>query len=170
MTEAPGFDRFGRFVNRRALGALQPELRPGERVLYATEAHRERAGVLAATDRRILFVWAGWWRRHVAAWTYAELRAVRVRRDVDDAVVTLTTQAGEVPFAHVRKANADAFAQAVKTRPPAPGEPVRFQDQRKRPRTVQEQRLERLDRLLERGAMTRAEHERARRAVLDEDT
>lgn len=171
MDETPGFDRFGRFINRRELDALAPALAAGERVLYAAEAHREGKGLLAATDRRILFLRVGWLRRRVRSWPYAQVAAVRLRLDVDDAVVTVTTKrAGDVAFARVPKRAAEAFAKAVKERPPAPGEMLDFQDARTpRQRTEQEQRLDRLDRMLERGTLTRAEHERARRAALEGD-
>lgn len=170
MEGTPGLDRFGRFINRRELDALGPTLRAGERVLYAVEAHLDGKGLLAATDRRILFLRLGWLRRRVQSWPYAAVVALRVRLDVDDALLTVATKAGDVAFARVPKRGAEALAKAVKQRPPAPGEVVEFQDARKpRPRTEQEQRLDRLDRMLERGTLTRAEHERARRAVLEAD-
>jgi hypothetical protein len=169
MPESPGLDRFGRFINRRELAALSDTLDQGERVLYALEAYHTRKGLLAATDRRLVFLRAGLLGRRLHSWPHSHIRSVHVRLDVDDAVVTVATAKGNLVFAKCRKRAAEAFGTAVKNRPPLPHEVVVFQDEKTRPRTPKEQRLERLDRMLGQGSITRAEYDRAKQAALDAD-
>lgn len=158
-----GLDRFGQFVNRRELDALARKLDDGERVLAACEATRDKRGVLAATDRRILFVRRSLLGARAEAWGYKELAGIGRKAGVDHATLTLRTRAGPVQFTHVAKVEAQAFDDAVATRPPLPGELLDFtlpaaQADRRR-------RLERLDRMLERGSITRSEYERSKRAI-----
>lgn len=161
-----GLDRFGRFVNRRELQALARQLDDGERVLAACEATHDTRGVLAATDRRLLFVRRSWIGARKAEWPYRQVLDLVRKGRVDDATLTLRTPQGSVEFTGVPKADAQAFAEAVATRPRGPGElldftlPQALADRRKR--------LERLDRMLERGSLTRAEYEHAKRAIARE--
>ncbi|MEK6975611.1 MAG: PH domain-containing protein [Candidatus Thermoplasmatota archaeon] len=163
-----GLDRFGRFVNRRELDALAGKLEDGERVLAAIEATRDRRGVLAATDRRLLFVRRGWLGARSQAWPYRQVLGLTRKSRVDDATLILRTPDGTVDFTAVPKAEAEAFEDAVATRPRAPGELLDFavpaaQADRRR-------RLERLDRMLARGSITRSEYERSKRAIaLEQD-
>lgn len=158
-----GLDRFGRFVNRRELDALAAKLEEGETVLAAVEATRDRRGVLAATDRRLVFVRRGWLGARAAAWPYRQVLGVTCRARVDDASLLVRTQQGAETFTAVIKAEAQAFEKAVAMRPRAPGELLEFTldvaqaDRRKR--------LERLDRMLARGSITRTEYERSKRAI-----
>ncbi len=161
-----GLDRFGRFVNRRELEALAGRLEEGERVLAAVEATHGRRGVLAATDRRLLFVRARWFGSQARAWPHRAVEALRRTARVDDATLVLHAGGARMEFTGVVKAEAQAFEDAVATRPRGPGELVEFSlpaaeaDRRRR--------LERLDRMLERGSITRSEYERSKRALAAE--
>jgi hypothetical protein len=163
MAGPAGLDRFGRFVNRRELDALAGRLEEGERVLAAVEATHDRRGVLAATDRRLLFVRRAWLGTRWVAWPYRQVLGVTCQARVDDATLTVRTQRTPALFTAVAKAEAQAFEKAVATRPRAPCELVDFApsaaqaDRRKR--------LERLDRMLARGSITRTEYERSKRAI-----
>jgi len=162
----PGLDRFGRYVNRRELAALARRLHDGERVLFAAEARDgRRQGVLAVTDQRLLLVHAGWLGSRAASWPHADVLGVEHVSGVDDATLTVRTRAGAVAL-RLRKADAQATVQAVATRPRGPGEALDFalppQEAARR------ERLARLDRLQARGAITKAEAERAKRAIADE--
>lgn len=161
-----GLDRFGRFVNRRELDALAGRLEDGETVLAAVEATRDRRGVLAATDRRLVFVRRGWLGARSQAWPYRQVLGVTCRARVDDASLLVRTQHGAEAFTAIVKAEAQAFEKAVAMRPRGPGELVEFtvdaaQDDRRT-------RLERLDRMLARGSITRTEYERSKRAIAAE--
>lgn len=158
-----GLDRFGQFVNRRELDALARKLEDGERVLAACEATRDKRGVLAATDRRILFVRRSLLGARADAWPYAPGVAVTCRARVDDATLVLRAPPHVVEFQGVAKREAQAFEAVVAQRPRRPGELLDFsvpaaQADRRR-------RLERLDRMLARGSITRSEYERSKRAI-----
>ncbi|MCA1818741.1 MAG: PH domain-containing protein [Halobacteriales archaeon] len=90
MTTAPGLGELDRFVNRRELDALTPMLSEGESIRFAMDgASGGRRGVLAATDRRILFVSKGLLRRHVQEWDLDDVTRVDVEAGVDDATLTV---------------------------------------------------------------------------------
>jgi hypothetical protein len=163
MTEPAGLDRFGRFVNRRELDALAGKLEDGESVLAAVEATRDRRGVLAATDRRLVFVRRGWLGARAEDWAYRQVLGVTCTARVDDATLTVRTQRGTQTFTAVIKAEAQAFEKAVAMRPRAPGELVEFAIDAAQ--TDRRKRLERLDRMLARGSITRTEYERSKRAI-----
>lgn len=165
--EHPGLDRFGAFANRRELAALGRALAPGERVWHVLEATHGRRGVLAATDRRLVFATAGLLRRRALAWAYADVAGLKVVKAVDDAELTLQSRAGAVAFTGCRKREAEAFAEAVRRRPPGPGDPLDFTPEELRPLTPEQARRERLGRMLRKGSITRAEYERRLR-TLDE--
>lgn len=167
MEGAPGLDRFGQFLDRRELGALRRALDDGERVLHVLPATQGRHGVLAATDRRLLFVTGGLLLRRKAAWPYAEVVGLRVAKAVDDATLTVRLRTGEAVFTGCRKASAEAFAEAVRNRPPPPDAPLDFTPPHLRPKDPRQQRREQLDRMLRKGSITRAEHQRMV-AALDE--
>lgn len=155
--DAKGLDRFGRFLKRRELDALAGKLDAGETVLAAVEATLDKAGVLAATDRRLLFVRRGWLGARSRSWPYAKVHRQASR---DAATLTLAARGGPVRFTAVPKDQATAFEQAVRRRPPGPGELVDFTPP---PAEIaRRKRLERLDRMLERGTLTRKEYEVAK--------
>ncbi len=162
----PGLDSFGRFINRRDLDALRPVLKPNERVLYALEAFHDKQGLLAATDKRILFVRAGLLASRVSTFAYADVLRVRVDLDIDEATVTIVTKTGDIVFAKCKKRLAEAFGEAVMNRPPAPGALLDFSPG---PKGAKAARLERLDRMFARGTMTKGEYERSRRAIVQGD-
>lgn len=161
----PGLDRFGAFANRRELDALRPALRAGERVLYVLEAARGKRGLLAATDRRLVFVTAGLLRRKSLAWDYTDVVGLKVTKAVDDAGLTVQLRGSEVVFEACRKRDAEAFVKAVRERPPGPDDPLDFTPSEKRPKTEKQLRRERLDRMFNKGSMTKAEYERGLRAL-----
>jgi hypothetical protein len=165
--DASGLDRFARFLNRRELAALRRALGDGERVLHALEATHGRKGLLAATDRRLLFVAGGLLRRK-RAWPYGDVVSLRVSKAVDEAALTMTLRAGEAVFTGCRKREAEAFARAVKERPPPPDAPLDFTPPHLKPKDPLQVRREQLDRMLRKGSITKAEHERMVRA-LDSD-
>lgn len=166
MEAAPGLDRFGAFVNRRALAALARDLKPGEVVFHVLEATLGRRGVLAVTDRRFLFVAPGLLRRHAQEWRNVAVAAVEVARAVDDATVSLELRAGSpVAFTECRKREAEAFAKAVAERPSGPDDPLDFTPEELRPKTDRQLRRERLERMYRKGTMTKSEYERSLRAL-----
>jgi hypothetical protein len=165
--EAPGLDQLGRFVRRRELARLERALGAEERLLHVLEAQHGRRGVLAATDRRLLFIPAGMLRRKPTAWPYAEVVGLKVVRAVDDAVLRLTLRAGEAQLTGCRKAAAEALVRAVQNRPPGPDDPLDFTPPGQRPKTPRQQRREQLDRMLQKGSITKAEHDRMVRSLDD---
>lgn len=169
MEAAPGLDRFGAFVNRKALAALGAALKEGEAVVHVLEATLDKRGVLAATDRRLVFVAPGLLRRKERDWPNVAVASVTVQKSVDDATVVLQPRAGEpVVFTGCRKRDAEAFAKAVAERPPGPDDPLDFTPAEQRPKTEWQLRRERLERMYRKGTMTKAEYERGIRS-LDSD-
>jgi hypothetical protein len=165
MQVAPGLDRFGAFVNRRALSALGGALERGEIVFHVLEATYGKRGVLAVTDRRMLFVAPGLLRRKVA-WLHGAVAGVALVRAVDDAAVTLQLRVGPpVTFEACRKREAESFVQAVRERPPGPDDPLDFTPPELRPKSEKQVRRERLERMYRKGTMTKAEYERGIRAL-----
>lgn len=165
MEGTPGLDKFGQFVNRRELDALRPSLAEGERVLRLLEARHGRKGLLAATDRRLLFSTSGFFRRKALSWSYPDVVALKVLRAVDDATLTLTLRQGAVEFTGCRKADAEAFVEAVRRRPPPPDAPLDFTPPHLRPKDERTLRREKLDRMLQKGSITKSEHERMVRGL-----
>lgn len=167
MPEAPGLDRFGQFVNRRELAALARALQPGEKVLHVLEATHGRRGVLAATDRRLVFAMGGLLRRKPLAWSYTDVAGLKVSKSVDDATLTIALRSGEAVLTGCRKRDAEAFADAVRARPPGPDDPLDFTPPHLRPKDERQLRKERLDRMLRKGSITKAEHQRMVAALDD---
>jgi hypothetical protein len=165
--EHPGLDRFGAFANRRELAALERALLDGEAVLHVLEATRGRRGLLAATDRRLVFATAGLLRRKALAWPWRDVASVKVVKAVDDAEVAVRLRDGTAAFSGCRKREAEAFAEAVRRRPPGPDDPLDFTPEELRPKTPAQVRREQLGRMLHKGSLTRAEYERRLR-TLDE--
>jgi hypothetical protein len=170
VEEAPGLDRLGQFVNRREVRALRRALRPGERVLHVLEATRGRKGLLAATDRRILFATAGFLRRKAASWPYPQVAGLKVVRAIDDAELQIEVRmaAEPVSFAGCRKRDAEAFVATVRKRPPGPDDPLDFTPAELKPKTPEQKRREQLGRMLRKGSITKAEYDR-RLATLDDE-
>lgn len=166
MEETPGLDRFARFLHRRELARLRRTLEPGERPLHVLAATHGRKGLLAATDRRIVFVAGGLLRRK-SVWTYGDLVSLRVSRTVDEATLAMTLRDGEAVFTGCRKRAAEDFAAAVKARPPPPDAPLDFTPPHLRPKDPRQERRDKLDRMLRKGSITKAEHERMVRALDD---
>lgn len=163
----PGLDRFGAFANRRELAALERALLDGERVLHVLEATHGRKGVLAATDRRLVFAAAGLLRRKALAWPWRDVVGLKVVKAVDDAEVAVQLRGGAAAFPGCRKRDAEAFAEAVRRRPPGPDDPLDFTPEELRPKTPEQQRREQLVRMLRKGSITRAEYERRMRTLDD---
>lgn len=171
MGDLPGLDKFRQFTSRRELEALRPALEDGERIVHLLEASRPggKRGLLAATDRRLLFATAGWLRRKAAAWSYADVTGLKVTKGVDDATVTATLRGGpEAVFVGCRKREAEAFAKAVRERPPGPDDPLDFTPEEQRPKTPRQLKRERLQRMLRKGTLTQKEYE-LRMRTLDDD-
>lgn len=169
MEAAPGLDRFGAFVNRRALSALAAKIEPGEVVFHVLEATYDKRGVVAVTDRRILFVAPGLLRRK-RDWRNAGVAAVELQKTVDEATVTVRMHAGtSAVFEGCRKREAEAFVKAFKTRPPGPDDPLDFTPAEGKPKTPLQLRRERLERMHRKGTMTKAEYERGLRSLAADD-
>ena len=166
MEDAPGLDRFARFLNRRELDALGRALDDGEKVLHAVEATHGRKGLLAATDRRLLFVADGLLRRK-RTWAYSDVVGLRVSKAVDEATLTMTLRAGEAVFTGCRKREAEGFARAVQARPLPPDAPLDFTPPHLKPKDPRQVRREQLDRMLRKGSITKAEHQRMVAALDD---
>ncbi|HJQ93692.1 MAG TPA: PH domain-containing protein [Candidatus Thermoplasmatota archaeon] len=166
MEAAPGLDRLGAFVNRRALRAFGSALQPGEAVSHVLEATHGKRGVLAVTDRRLLFVAPGLLFRSKAEWRHGGIAGVELAKAVDDAVVTVVLRVGApVPFTGCRKREAEAFVKAVRERPPGPDDPLDFTPAELKPKTERQMRRERLERMYRKGTMTKAEYERSLRSL-----
>jgi hypothetical protein len=163
--EHPGLDRFGAFANRRELAALDRALLSGERVLHVLEATHGRKGVLAATDRRLVFATGGFLRRKALAWPWRDVVAVTVVKAVDDAELTVQLRGSAATFPGCRKREAEAFAEAVRQRPPGPDDPLDFTPEELRPKTPEQLRREQLSRMLRKGSITKAEYERRLRTL-----
>lgn len=159
-----GLDRFGRFLQRRELDALARTLLEGEQVLAAVAATFDKPGVLAATNRRLLFVRRTWLGARSHAWPYGKVHRKTSR---DAATLTLAARGGPVVFRDVPKDQAAAFERAVQARPPGPGELVDFTLPPHE--LARRKRLERLDRMYERGTLTRKEYEVAKANLAAED-
>lgn len=164
MDDVAGLDRFGRFLDRRELGALRRAVADGETVLHAMPATHGGKGLLAATDRRLLFVRSGLLRRKTS-WRYGDVVGLRVAKTVDEATLTVTLRAGEAVFTGCRKRDAEAFAAAVKNRPPPPDAPLDFTPPHLKPKDPKQVRREQLDRMLRKGSITKAEHDRMVRGL-----
>lgn len=165
MTQPLEPDRFGRFVNRRELDALAGRLEDGEELLAAGEARADRLGVLAITTRRVLHVSKGWLRTRVYAWPNRAIVKLVVATTVDDATLTLHLEAGSVPL-RLAKADAKRLKAAWERRPKGPNDLLDFALPAAEKRRGE--RLARLDRLRARGAITKSEYERAKRAAAEE--
>lgn len=155
--DAQGLDRFGRFLQRRGLQALERRLEPGERVLAAVEATLDKPGILALTDRRMLFVRRTWLGARAQTWPHGRITRKSAR---DAASLTLAAPRGPVTFSAVPKDQAREFELAVARRPPRPGELMEFN--LPPAEAARRKRLERLDRMLARGSLTRKEYELAK--------
>jgi len=165
----PGLDRFRQFLSRRELGALRPALAPGERVLHVLDAVPTgggRRGVLVATDRKLAFATAGFLRRKVVAWRYLGTH-LKLDRRVDDATLLLHRLDGDASFT-VRRRDGEDFVAAVKARPPGPDDPLDFTPDELKPKSEAQIKVERLQRMLRKGSITKAEYERRIRALSDE--
>lgn len=172
---APGLDGLGRFVNRRELGLLRPVLEAGETVHYAVEGSAgDRRGLLAATDRRIVWVVHRWFRPRVRSFPYDSVERLDVIRDADESVITLVVPGGDFTVARCARHPANEFgtraAEAARRATSTfrlviadPGARTLHQTAREL-----ELRLDRVDRMLERGSMTAAEHKVARRRLLEQ--
>ena len=166
MEAAPGLDRLGAFVNRRALRALGSALRPGEVVTHVLEATHGKRGVLAVTDRRLLFVAPGLLVRRKAEWRHGAVAGVELTKAVDDATLSVLMRVGPpARFTGCRKREAEAFVKAVQERPPGPDDPLDFTPAELKPKTERQLRRERLERMYRKGTMTKAEYERGLRAL-----
>ncbi|MFO1532692.1 MAG: PH domain-containing protein [Thermoplasmatota archaeon] len=174
MTTAPGLGELDRFVNRRELDALTPMLSEGESIRFAMDgASGGRRGVLAATDRRILFVSKGLLRRHVQEWDLDDVTRVDVEAGVDDATLTLHSYEPFV-LTGARKAAASGFQEAVRlaipqrtfrrariVRDPRMADPVEEGGT-----TIE--RLRRLERMRARKSITEPEYKVNRRRILED--
>lgn len=164
VVDPKGLDRFGRFLKRRELDALARQLLEGEVVLAAVEATLDRPGILAATSRRLLFVRRSWLGARSRAWPYGKVHRKSAR---DAATLTLAARGGPVVFTGVPKGQAEEFEAAVARRPPGPGELMDFTPSPAQ--LARRKRLERLDRMLERGSLTRKEYEVAKANLAAEE-
>ena len=172
---APGLDELGRFVNRRELESLQPLMAEGETVRYATDGtHAGRHGLLAATDRRILFVTKALLRRRIQQWEYDAVVHVGVEKGIDAATVTIDVEGGPFVLTGARKDAAAGFLEAV--RPEVSDRTFRLALVVGDPRNatpVQEgnstvERLRRLERMRARRSITEPEYKVNRRRILED--
>lgn len=162
--DAKGLDRFGRFLRRREWDALNRGLNANETVLAAVEATLDKPGLLAATSQRLVFVRRSWLGTRSHAWPYGKIHR---RSERDAATLTLAARGGPVVFGHVPKQQAKEFEAAVAKRPLGPGELMDFSLPPQE--LARRKRLERLDRMLQRGSLTRKEYEVAKANLVAED-
>ncbi len=172
---APGLDALGRFVNRREVALLRPVLADGERVLYALEGRvRDKAGLLAATDSRIVWVRRGLFGAKVRSFPYPEIQEIHVGVDPDEAVVTLAVPGEDFVVARCPRREANEFGTRAADAARRTTATFRLVLADPNARTLTDSmkdldaRLARVDRMLERGSMTQKEHRVARRRLLEE--
>lgn len=181
-TDVPGLDRFGRFTSRDELNALRPKLVQGETVRYALACVGDRKGLLACTDRRILWLSQGPLQVRTATYTFGEIRRIAVEISRDGATITISCPDGDHQFTRADRSLARVFADQVRTVPRlAEYRRVEVNDtgageDLPPPRTAttpahneRAERLERLDRMLEKGSITRPEYNANRRRILEND-
>jgi hypothetical protein len=177
MAGDAGLDGLGRFVGRRELKLLRRRLAGDERILGAVDATRgRRPGLLAATDRRIAWAAAGVIRRTVVSWPYEEVAKVEVQVARDGAAIDLLLAGASETFTRADRAQARAFAEAVKAA--SPRRAFRKVTAVRDPATVTpveelldepyRSRLARLERMHARGTVTDPEYQASRRGILDE--
>jgi hypothetical protein len=177
MAGDAGLDGLGRFVGRREVALLRRRLEGDERILGAADATRgRRRGLLAATDRRIAWVSRGVLRRTLVSWPYEEVAKVEVHVARDGATIDLLLGAGSATFTRADRAQARAFAEAVKRA--SPRRAFRRVTAVRDPATVTpvaelleepyRSRLARLERMHERGTLTEPEYQTTRQGILDE--
>jgi hypothetical protein len=92
---------------------LPQRLEEGETPLAFLSATKGvRAGLLTATDRRLIFhakIFGEEW----LEWPYAEIRRMRRGRNVWGSTLVLEGPSGEIAFGEVRKRDVDAFLEVV---------------------------------------------------------
>ncbi|MEA3144010.1 MAG: hypothetical protein QOG31_1334 [Thermoplasmata archaeon] len=177
MARDAGLDGLGRFVGRRELALLRRRLEGDERVLGAVDATRgRRTGLLAATDRRIAWVAVGVLRRTLVAWPYEEVAKVEVHVARDGATVDLLLGGASETFTGADRAQARAFADAVRLASPrrafrkvvAVRDPATATPMEELLEEPYRSRLARLERMHARGTVTEPEYQASRRGILDE--
>ncbi|MHB8634566.1 MAG: PH domain-containing protein, partial [Thermoplasmatota archaeon] len=146
-------------------------LEQGEAVLYALPAVGDRTGLLAATDRRVLWLSQGSLQVRAASYPYGEIRKLVVEVAPSGATITLTCPDGDHAFRDADRVRARVFADQVKTvsgtaefrrvelvepSPPAPTVDG-----------VVKERLERLERMRAKGSLTEPEYRANRRRLLE---
>lgn len=170
-------DGLGRFVGRRELALLRRRLGGDERILGAVDARRgRRRGLLAATDRRIAWAAAGVLRRTVLSWPYEDAVRVEVRVERAGATVDLLLGASSQTFTHADRAQARAFADAVRQASPRRAfrkvmpvrDPAAATPQSDLLEEPYRSRLARLERMHARGTLTEPEYAASRRRILEE--
>jgi hypothetical protein len=177
MAGDAGLDGLGRFVSRRELGLLRRRLAPDERVLGAVDATRgRRKGLLAATDRRIAWASAGLLRRTLLSWPYEAVAKVEVHVARDGAAIDLQLGGASETFTQADRAQARAFADAVKAASPrrafrkvsAVLDPAAATPVAELLEEPYRTRLARLERMRARGTLTEPEYLASRQGILDE--
>jgi hypothetical protein len=174
--DLPGLDEVGRFVHRREAETLQRALAEGETIRLSLDGHHNGSpGLLAATDVRILFAPKAILRRVVQSWPFEDLAAVDVEAHQGEAHLRLHFASEGPAFTlQARKGAAEAFREAVA--------PFVAQRTFRRARIVADprqadpipegqstvERLQRLDRMRQRGTITEPEYRVNRRRILEE--
>lgn len=172
-----GLDGLGGFVSRREVGLLRRRLEGDERILGGVDAVRgRRRGLLAATDRRIVWVAAGVLRRTVASWPYEAVVKVEVQVARDGATIDLLLGPTSETFTRADRAQARAFAAAVKSASPrrafrkvtAVRDPAKATPLEELLEEPYRSRLARLERMHARGTLTDPEYQATRQRILEE--
>lgn len=178
--EVPGLDRFGRFTSRVELAALRPKLLQGEVVRYALAATGDKPGLLAATDRRILWLSQGSLQVRAASYLYGEIKQVLVEVGRDGATITLVCPDGRHTFSGADRRLARVFADQVRTVPRLADfrrvelldhepeeEPENLPPPREPYSSDVRERLARLERMKAKGSITEPEYNANRRRILE---
>jgi hypothetical protein len=173
--DAPGLDALKRFVNRRELQAIEESLAAGEKLSIAFQSRLDgKAGILAATNRRVLFAAAGLLASPILSVRYDDLTRCEQWQEGPDVSIILQTSGRQHSVAGLRRPEAETFVQTVRRR----GESGKFRlvefvdDPRKaepdaRPTDVGK-RLQRIESMFKRGSITEPEYRVNRRRILEE--
>lgn len=156
-----------RFLSRRGLKELARVLEDGEEVVRIEAGRRKgRAGLLAATTRRVVWVQTGPLRSRMR-WNepYRDLERVEGGRDEDgDGAVRLRTGPGWRTVTGLHRERAQEMARVIEERRQGVSGTASFQldEEEGEGADDADAKRQRLERMRDRGSVTQAEYERIR--------